>query len=282
MVTRSQTKHSRDQIAARQDPSKFIYFKFLPPEIRHWIWELSRTRRYIKLRQDRKTSQVYHPSIPPILHTCSESRYIGLRHYRLAFGTNPPSEPSDARVWFDFSNDGLMLYCNEAVGCPAHRIWWPRENGFTCTDRDLVQRIVWESPLNFQPMGNIASMFKNCIEAKIIQSPSLVHREDVLYEDDFAVTEEPLWVAQGTKSLSEYWLRKKMRTEQKKNKLIMLERVERVEVMSRKIGMDGKRVMKTERGQRVEMLNGRMVVSGTVQFGPLPEWEMIRAEGNGT
>lgn len=238
--------------------------------------------RFLKLYEDRQTSTLFHPSIPSILHACSESRYVGLKHYRLAFGTTPLSCSSRARVWFDFSIDGLILNCSEADHCPAHRMWWPRVNGDTCADRDLVQRIVWEGPLSFQPMGSIASMFKNCVEAKIIRTTSPAFQEDVMYVDDFAVTEEELWMLQGMRSVTDYWLKKKKQGEDSGRGSNMLGKVERVKVISRRVGVDGKRVMETDGGERVEIINGRMVVSGTIKFGPLSEKEMKLAEEYGT
>lgn len=174
-----------------------------------------------------------------------------------------------------------MIYCSEALACPAHRMWLPAEDGSVCPDRDLVQRVMWEAPLTFQPMNNIASMFESCVEAKLIRTPVPLFWGDVLYEDDFAVNEEPLWVALGRKSLLDYWLLKRKHAEKENHNLNSLVCVNRIEVISRSIGPDGKRVMETTGGSRVEKINGRMVVSGTLQFGPLNRLEMKRAEENG-
>jgi hypothetical protein len=131
-------------------------------------------------------------------------------------------------------------------------------------------------------MIHLAAMFEGCVEVKLIRSSSPVAREDVLYEDDFAVTEEALWSRQGRKSLTDYWLKKKIVEKRESNKVYNLVKVERVEVISRRIGADGKRVMETEGGHKVEMTNGRMFVTGTMQFGPLTKEELKRAEENGT
>ncbi|KAK0101098.1 hypothetical protein ONS95_012919 [Cadophora gregata] len=103
-------------------PPEFTRFGTLPLEIRRLIWSFAASQpRVIELghSKDRKTRKHVLPTheiengggirsiaeIPPVLHTCRESRAEGLKRYILAFGT-PEHE---ARVYVNFANDVVFL-----------------------------------------------------------------------------------------------------------------------------------------------------------------------------
>ena len=89
--------------------AEFSRFGRLPAELRIDIWELTipRQQRIVNLiydaGQDRYFS--FNSTVPTLLHVCSESRQIGLKEYKLCFGTK--SHP--ASIPFCHSRDILLL-----------------------------------------------------------------------------------------------------------------------------------------------------------------------------
>lgn len=99
----------------------FSRFGDLPLEIRQLIWSFAATEpRVIELRHAVDSTSRMHGTdmdeiedgeiwsmaeIPPVLHTCRESRAEGLKSYELAFGT----QKHDARVFVNFENDIIYL-----------------------------------------------------------------------------------------------------------------------------------------------------------------------------
>lgn len=103
---------------------RFKFFPKLPTEIRLMIWDFclpgprvvdvkirrcffrASTRKVFKL--PRFISSLDHPAI---LHICSESRLLALKHYKLAFPNTmkTKAETSPARIYIDFSIDTVWF-----------------------------------------------------------------------------------------------------------------------------------------------------------------------------
>jgi hypothetical protein len=88
----------------------FPLFRTLPPELRLKIWTYTiPSHRFVNIRWCPRTRSFkpiglnQHP--PTLLHTCHESRTLGLKTYELAFA----SSPEFARVYFSFELDALYV-----------------------------------------------------------------------------------------------------------------------------------------------------------------------------
>ncbi|PMD29273.1 hypothetical protein L207DRAFT_574395 [Hyaloscypha variabilis F] len=89
----------------------------MPSEIRNRVWEIvAKEPRVVAINT--KTNSGLRSSIPPILHVCSESRSVGLKHYTLAFEsqthlrTDTPAHEINVlppRVYFNFERDTLYF-----------------------------------------------------------------------------------------------------------------------------------------------------------------------------
>lgn len=81
-------------IASFKRPKNFPHFVKLPREIQYRIWEvLAEEPRVVAINT--KTNGGLYSAIPPILHACSESRIVGLKHYTLAFEPQRFDRPSN-------------------------------------------------------------------------------------------------------------------------------------------------------------------------------------------
>jgi hypothetical protein len=84
---------------------QFTVFRNLPTEVRLIIWGYAcRTERIIPLLPGKgHLFPIVHPSleVPPVLHACSESRTIGLKHYDLSFHRH---------IYINHDHDQLMLH----------------------------------------------------------------------------------------------------------------------------------------------------------------------------
>lgn len=119
-------------ISSFKHPKEFPHFVRLPYEIQYKIWEmLAEEPRVVPINT--RTDNGLYSSIPPILHVCSESRAVGLKHYTLAFksqrfddgwtdGSEPETNVLPPRVYFNFERD--MLYFREK--------WNKKVNGEWC------------------------------------------------------------------------------------------------------------------------------------------------------
>lgn len=108
----------------------FTLFPLLPTELRLKIWRALIHPRIIAAAclsahtQASKLAQLAqrprHPAVPVLLHVNRESRAVGLRHYELAFAWKIPHRlagpetgvlpgSGEARVWFNFETDGVLL-----------------------------------------------------------------------------------------------------------------------------------------------------------------------------
>ncbi|PMD26297.1 hypothetical protein NA56DRAFT_641785 [Hyaloscypha hepaticicola] len=70
------------------DPKDFPHFAKLPQEIQWKIWKIVAEEPRIVVVHSRTDTPLRAP-IPPILHVCSDSRAVGLKHYTLAFRSPP-------------------------------------------------------------------------------------------------------------------------------------------------------------------------------------------------
>ncbi|KAK4644753.1 hypothetical protein QC761_307670 [Podospora bellae-mahoneyi] len=120
-----------DEGISKQQPTQtFTCFGDLPPEIRLSIWEvLIQPRIVLAACVDNRCKTQKHAqmakrsttrSIPVLLHVNRESRDLALRHYELTFAWKIPPRlaapetsvlpaQGDARVWFNFNLDALLL-----------------------------------------------------------------------------------------------------------------------------------------------------------------------------
>ncbi|KAK0674566.1 hypothetical protein QBC41DRAFT_2834 [Cercophora samala] len=113
-----------------QPAQTFTCFGDLPPEIRLSIWEvLIQPRIVLAACVDNRCKVQKHAqmakrsttrSIPVLLHVNRESRTLALRHYELTFAWKIPPRlaapetsvlpaQGDARVWFNYNLDALLL-----------------------------------------------------------------------------------------------------------------------------------------------------------------------------
>jgi hypothetical protein len=99
------------------DPKDFPLFTKLPREIQCRVWKvLAEDQRIVAVHS--RTDESLRAPVPPILHVCSASRAVGLKHYTLAFGSPPEyyeldqvSEEScrQSTVYFNFELDTLYF-----------------------------------------------------------------------------------------------------------------------------------------------------------------------------
>jgi hypothetical protein len=115
--------------AGNSTPGRFSHFNDLPPEIRLQIWGYLIEARTVIVacldpdHLDEKRQQLarrpkQHP-VPALLHVNHETRELALQHYELTFswkipymlvsGSGRPPLKADARVWFNFELDCVLL-----------------------------------------------------------------------------------------------------------------------------------------------------------------------------
>lgn len=86
-------------------PNQFTLFPRLPAEIRLLIWNFAcRVERIIPLLPGLgHLSPLTHPTlaVPPVLHACSDSRRVALKHYNLSF---------HPRLYVNHDYDHIMLH----------------------------------------------------------------------------------------------------------------------------------------------------------------------------
>lgn len=103
-------------------PRELKSFPKLPTEIRLMIWNLAlpgprvvdiRLRRRHEATSTGKIPDVsrYVSSLdhPAMLHACSESRFVALRHYELSFEKSTTTESSPAQTYINFSIDTVWF-----------------------------------------------------------------------------------------------------------------------------------------------------------------------------
>lgn len=118
-------------VANFKRPKDFPHFVKLPREIQYRIWEMLAEEPRVVPVNTKTNSGLYSP-IPPILHACSESRAVGLKHYTLAFESQRSIRPwTDTpehrinvlppRVYFNFERD--ILYFRERWNKGVQGAW---------------------------------------------------------------------------------------------------------------------------------------------------------------
>ncbi len=99
----------RRATSAKPKPlSAFILFPKLPVELRLKVYtlHLHATTRFVQIHWDsRQRSFKSLKRVPPLLHTCQESRHEALKIYQLRFA----SSPELARVYFSYGQDILII-----------------------------------------------------------------------------------------------------------------------------------------------------------------------------
>jgi hypothetical protein len=127
------------QPSAVKSQSAFTKFSDLPTELRLKIWEhASRAPRALELMYcivDRKFF-TFQPA-PTVLHTCRESREVGLSNYHLSFGTDkcPPEtyfNPTNDTIYF-----GTRQYDDEISAMVEHF----RKQASSLDSRDQIQSL---------------------------------------------------------------------------------------------------------------------------------------------
>ncbi|CZR54386.1 uncharacterized protein PAC_04270 [Phialocephala subalpina] len=120
-------------------PTSFPYFPKLPAELRLRIWEYaSPPPRIVEIAWSSKVrSLVSLTRMPPILHTCHESRQAHIRkHQNLTFGE------SNQRIFVNFNTDTLFF----GPGC-KHLVPSGKSNPWVKQNRKVVSDITNSSVL---------------------------------------------------------------------------------------------------------------------------------------
>jgi hypothetical protein len=143
----SQNTPSSKIIANFRRPKKFIYFVKLPNEVQNRIWEmLAEEPRIVAINT--KTNSGLWSSIPPILHVCSESRSVGLKHYTLTLESQthlraetPKIEINvlPPRVYFNFERD--TLYFRENWNKDVEGAWCCLSHFANLVNKGDLQRV---------------------------------------------------------------------------------------------------------------------------------------------
>lgn len=147
----------------------FSHFLELPVEIRCLIWSYSVESRVIEVRlKESKHSTISLRSIaqiPAILHTCRESRDVGLNVYRQAFSTSS----SPATTYVNFHQD-IIYFGTKAVCRSYPRLWsnketWSRPG---CSDFENIQRLAISMRLYWSPATTRLEDLKSLEEVLLV------------------------------------------------------------------------------------------------------------------
>ncbi|KAK7746830.1 hypothetical protein SLS53_002018 [Cytospora paraplurivora] len=136
----------RQQQTTRTSPATFTCFGDLPLELRLKIWEILLQPRIVIAAcldegcvPEKRAQLARRPRCPPtpvLLHISRETRQLALKHYEPAFSWRIPStvmarpRSSEARVWFDFRQDTLLLLGElepyDSFNINAPMVYWLR------------------------------------------------------------------------------------------------------------------------------------------------------------
>jgi hypothetical protein len=170
---------------------KFTLFPQLPAGVQLMIWSFAQKGgQYIKITSDddinrrkvdtreippaeeelREWRCFYKYKVPPLLHTCYDSRKVALRTYRLAFAAQL-GHP----VYFDFEHDGLSLDSPMALTTFVHST---PKFGVSPKDADSVQRVSFEFPNTVRPEITSKWCRKLCTHFGRLRLMRLIDHED--------------------------------------------------------------------------------------------------------
>ncbi|KAK4115772.1 hypothetical protein N656DRAFT_775730 [Canariomyces notabilis] len=191
-----------DQNQTSSSPAAtFTLFGALPAELRLKIWENLIQPRVILAAcfdsrfQDEKRAQLAQRpkkrSVPVLLHVNRESRMLALRHYEPAFSWKLPTRlagpetgvlrsSSEARVWFNFGLDALLLLGElepyDQYGFNAPMVYFLRKDDtrrvrhVACAFEELHLSL-YESDQVFGSLFHIIDMFPAAKQLLITSTP---------------------------------------------------------------------------------------------------------------
>jgi hypothetical protein len=181
----------KDEEKAAKEPTNETHqpvtFLSLPTRLREKIWNLAIQRpRIIELTTSTTYSTVSRAPVPPLLHTCQESRAIALQHYSVSFAT-PATSP---KVYFDFKNDWVYTRCTGCLGTSCN-------HKLTLTADHLnVRHLVFEGPMSFNPFPKIVRFYPRLESLILVGGRSVVPRGEIDEAEIFPVDWQFDWAGE--------------------------------------------------------------------------------------